>query len=52
LFKVRRLHTLERDVGPGAHLRRDMEVRPERRGGKESCRHGVEASCDAGALSR
>src|SRR5271170_4980711 len=49
--EMRGLHELKRGVGASAHLRRDVEVRPERGGGEESGDNGVDSTRDACALA-
>src|SRR5271156_1944792 len=49
--EMRGLHELQRGVSTGAHLRRDVQVRPEGRGGEESGDNGVDSARDAGALA-
>jgi len=51
-FEVRGLHEVESLVGALAHLRGDVEIGPEGRGGEEAGDNGVKAGGDGGALAR
>lgn len=51
-FEMRGLHQVQRLVGAVAHLRRDVEIRPEGGGGEKAGDNGVEAGGDGGAFAR
>jgi len=50
-FEMRGLHEMESLMGAGAHFRRDVEIGPKGRGGKEAGNDSVEAARDGGAFA-